>query len=190
MPALRIRFRAQLRSRWRAWLALSVVAGLLAGVVIGTAAAAKRTAGSYRRYLASINGADVYVDPFVSAHGDSLPLDPVAALPQVAHTERSLQLAIIVRSRKGRPVLPAGKDSVGWVLPTDERRLDTIDRLKLLRGRLPDPDTSERGDRRHEGAPHPRRRRGRQRRDTHDQGARRRRGNRPSDVRSRGEPAP
>src|SRR3954452_22384410 len=139
MAALRIRLRAQLRSRWRAWLTVSLVAGALGGLVIGAAAASKRTHGSYHRYLTSINGADVYVDPFVTTAGDSIPLAPVARLPQVARTERGLQLAIIARSRKGKPVLPAGGDEIGWVLPTDERRIDSIDRLKLLNGRLPDP---------------------------------------------------
>ena len=139
MAALRIRLRAQLRSRWRAWLAVALLAGVLGGVVIGVCAAAKRTHGSYGRYLTWINHADVYVDPFVTHSGDSIPLDQVAKLPQVARTETSLQLAAIVRSRGGRPVLPAGQDEIGWVLPTDGRRVDAIDRLKLLHGRLPDP---------------------------------------------------
>ena len=139
MTALGIRLRAQLRTRWRAWLTISLIAGTLGGLVIGLAAATKRTQGSYRRYLASINSADVYVDPFVDHHGDSLPLDGVAALPQVAATERSVQLGIIARSRSGAPILPAGKQEIGWVLPTDDRTLDKIDRLKVLSGRLPDP---------------------------------------------------
>src|SRR3954447_5791662 len=139
MAALRIRLRAQLRSRWRAWLAIGVLAGLPCGLVIAGAAGAKRTDGSYGRYLASINGADVYVDPFVSEHGDSIPLGPVARLPQVAKSERAVQLAVLVRSRKNEPIFGLGPNSIGWVVPTDDRPLDTIDRLKVLRGRLPDP---------------------------------------------------
>jgi ABC-type lipoprotein release transport system permease subunit len=139
MAALRIRLRAQVRSRWRAWLAIGVLAGLLGGIVIAGAAGAKRTQGSYRRYLASINGADVYVDPFVSEQGDSIPLNPVARLPQVAKSERAVQLAVQVRSRKNKPIFSLGPNSIGWVLPTDDRRLDTIDRLKVLHGRLPNP---------------------------------------------------
>jgi hypothetical protein len=118
---------------------MSVLIGVLGGVVIGAAAGAKRTHGSYGRYLASIHGADVYVDPFVTTRGDTIPLARVATPPQVAQTERSLQLAMLSRSRAGRPVFPVGPDSIGWVLPTDNRRGDAIDRLKLLGGRLPDP---------------------------------------------------
>jgi ABC-type lipoprotein release transport system permease subunit len=116
-----------------------VLTGVLGGLVIGAAAGAKRTHGSYHRYLDSINGADVYVDPFVTEAGDTLPLDRVARLPEVKATERSRQLAVLVRSRKGRPILPTGPDSIGWVLPTDDRPREEIDRLKLLHGRLPDP---------------------------------------------------
>jgi ABC-type lipoprotein release transport system permease subunit len=139
VTALAIRLRAALRSRWRSWLAVAILAGVLGGIVIAAAAGAHRTQGSYRRYLDSINQADVYVDPFVSEAGDSIPLGPVARLPEVGKTERSLQLAAIVRSSNGRPVFPDGPDSIGWVLPTDDRRYDSIDRMKLLHGRLPDP---------------------------------------------------
>src|SRR6478736_5268629 len=139
MAALAIRMRAATRSRWRSWLAVALLTGLLGGLVIAAAAGAKRTHGSYHRYLDSINQADVYVDPFVSESGDSIPLDPVTKMPEVARTERSLQLAVLVRSRRGKPIYPDGPNSIGWVLPTDDRPLDTVDRLKLLHGRLPDP---------------------------------------------------
>jgi hypothetical protein len=139
MGAVRIRLRSQLRGRWRTWLALAILTGVLGGLVIGAAAGARRTEGSYRRYLGSINQADVYVDPFVSEAGDSLALDPVARLPQVAATERSLQPLVLVRSRAGKPLFPDGPNSLSWVLPTDDRSREAIDSLKLLHGRLPDP---------------------------------------------------
>ena len=139
MTALRIRLRAALRTRWRSWLSLGLLAGALGGLAIGIAAAAKRTDGSYRRFLGSINGADVYVDPFLSEKGDSISLERVEKLPQVAQWERSRQIAVIARGRNGRPILPAGKDQIGWVLPTDGRPRERIDSLKLLHGRLPDP---------------------------------------------------
>lgn len=116
-----------------------MLAGILGGLVIAGVAGAERTHGSYSRYLRAINGADVYVDPFVSEHGDSIPLDPVARLPEVARSERAVQLAVLVRSRENKPVFSLGPNSVGWVLPTDDRPFDSIDRLKLVRGRLPDP---------------------------------------------------
>jgi ABC-type lipoprotein release transport system permease subunit len=139
MAALRIRFRTQLRGRWRAWLGLALIAGGLAGLVVGAAAGAVRTHGSYHRFLASIDTADVYVDPFVGFGDDSFPLDRVARLPQVARSERNLHLAVISRNRSGKPVFPDGFHPVEFVMPSDGHPADTIDRLKVLRGRLPDP---------------------------------------------------
>jgi ABC-type lipoprotein release transport system permease subunit len=139
MAALRIRFRTQLRARWRAWLAVALLAGGLAGLVVGAAAGSVRTQGSYGRFLASINTADVYVDPFVGFGDDSFPLDRVARLPQVARSERNLHLAVISRSRSGRPIFPVGPGPVEFVMPSDGHPADTIDRLKVLRGRLPEP---------------------------------------------------
>jgi len=139
MPAVAIRFRTQLHAHWRAWLSLALLAGVLAGIVVGGAAASVRTHGSYHRYLISIHEADVYVDPFVGFGDDSFPLNRVARLPQVAHSERALHLAVISRSRSGRPVEPDGKDPVEYLMPSDGHPVDTIDRLKVLRGRLPDP---------------------------------------------------
>jgi hypothetical protein len=139
VAALAIRLRSQLRARRLNWLALALLTGLLGGLVIGAAAGADRTRGSYRRYLDSINKADVYVDPFVTERGDTIPLDEVARLPQVAATERTRQLLVLVRNRRNQPIFPAGPNSVGWLLPTDERERDAIDSLKLLHGRFPDP---------------------------------------------------
>jgi hypothetical protein len=139
MAALRIRFRTQLRARWHAWVALALLAGGLGGLVIGAAAGSVRTHGSYQRFLASIRAADVYVDPFVGFGDDSFPLDRVAHLPQVARSERNLHLAVISRSRSRRPIFPVGPSPVEYVVPSDGHPADTIDRLKVLRGRLPDP---------------------------------------------------
>jgi hypothetical protein len=139
MAALRIRFRTQLRARWRAWLAVALLAGGLGGLVIGAAAGSVRTHGSYGRFLASINAADVYVDPFVGFGDDSFPLSRVAHLPQVAQSERNLHLAVISRGRSGRPIFPDGPNPVEYVMPSDGHPVDTIDRLKVLHGRLPNP---------------------------------------------------
>ena len=43
MAAVWLCLRAELRSRWRAWLTLAVLAGLGGGIVTATVAGAKRT---------------------------------------------------------------------------------------------------------------------------------------------------
>src|SRR3954454_15766164 len=108
MAAVGIRFRAVLRSRWRAWLALAVLAGVVGGSVVALWAGAERTSTSYRRFLVATNAADAYVDPGIGFGDDSLNLGRVAKLPQVQQSESSLVLAVISRSRSGKPILPVG----------------------------------------------------------------------------------
>ena len=61
MTAVWIRFRAELRSRWRSWLGLAVVAGLAGGLVIGMTAGARRTESALDRYFAATRLGDAYV---------------------------------------------------------------------------------------------------------------------------------
>lgn len=138
MAALGMRFRAELRSRWRAWLTLMLLAGVAAGLVMAMGAASRRTASTYDRFLAATNAADAYVGTGFFAGDESLELDRIARLPQVAASQRRLLVAAIARSRSGRPLYPLGPGSVEIQAPKDGH-LNTIDRPKLLHGRLPDP---------------------------------------------------
>jgi putative ABC transport system permease protein len=135
--AARIRFRAELRSRWRAWALLALAAGLAGGLIVGMVAAAQRTETTFDRFLTHINAADAYVGRGFGVGEDSLDFDRIARLPQVARTQRQLLLAVIARSRSGRPFYPNGPHSLEVQVPSDGRRVDSIDRAKLLRGRLP-----------------------------------------------------
>jgi hypothetical protein len=143
VAAIRIRFRAQLRSRWRAWLILALAAGAAGGLVVAMAAGAHRTQSAYGRYLLSVNAADAYVDPPFFLGEQHFDLQRVARLPQVAATERTFHLAVISRSRSGKPIYPLGPDSVEYVVPADGHRVERIDRFKLLRGRVPNPARPE-----------------------------------------------
>ena len=139
MAALGIRFRAELRSRWRAWLALGLLAAVAGGLLVAMAAASRRTATAFDRFLASANAADVYVATGIAFGEKTLDLDRVARLPQVAASERRLLLAYIARSRTGRSLYNQGPGSLEVQVPSDGRRVATVDRPKLLQGRLPDP---------------------------------------------------
>jgi hypothetical protein len=59
MGAVVYRFRAELRSRWRAWVGLALIVGLIAGVVILLAAGSRRTSTAYDRFLSEQNAYDV-----------------------------------------------------------------------------------------------------------------------------------
>jgi putative ABC transport system permease protein len=139
MAAVRIRFRAELRSRRRSWLGMVAIAGVAGGLVIALAAASHRTATAYSRFLTATRGADVYVDPGFAFGDESLDLDRIARLEQVAAAEPSAHLAVIARSRSGRSIYPAGVNPVQFTVPTDGRPRNTIDSLKLLEGRAADP---------------------------------------------------
>jgi hypothetical protein len=138
MAGLGIRLRAELRSRWRAWLALMLLAAAAGGLLVAMAAASRRTATAFERFLAATNAADAYVSWGFAFGGESLDVDRIARLPQVAASQRRLLLAYIARSRSGRSLYPVGPGSIEMQVPTDGHR-GTIDRPKLIHGRLPDP---------------------------------------------------
>jgi hypothetical protein len=64
MTAVWYRFRAELRSRWRAWLGLGLLVGLAAGAVMALAAGARRTDSAYARFLDRHDAYDAMVFDF------------------------------------------------------------------------------------------------------------------------------
>jgi hypothetical protein len=138
VAALGIRFRAELRSRWRAWLGLVLLAAAAGGLLVAMAAASQRTATAFDRFRASTNAADAYVGWGFGFGGSSLDVDRIARLPQVAASQRRLLLAVIARSQSGRSLYPVGPGSLEIQVPTDGHP-NKIDRPKLVDGRLPDP---------------------------------------------------
>jgi hypothetical protein len=118
---------------------VAVAAGLAGGLIVGMAAAAQRTATSFDRFLTNIDAADAYVGRGIGVGDERLDFDRIARLPEVAASHRQLLLAAITHSRSGRPLYPLGPNSLEVHVPSDGRRVDSIDRPKLLRGRLPDP---------------------------------------------------
>ena len=81
MGAIRLVFHAELRRRWRSWLAIALLISVVGGLVLAAAAAGRRTENAFPR--------------FVAAHGfDSIvyatsPVPGVAHLPGVPRPPRS-----------------------------------------------------------------------------------------------------
>jgi len=75
-----------LERRWRAWAAIALVIALTGGVVLMTAAGARRTDTSYARFLRTSRGADALVAPFVSPDNPGAAgfYEAVGRLPDVA----------------------------------------------------------------------------------------------------------
>ena len=134
MAAVWIRLRAELRSRWRAWLVLAVLAGIAGGLVTAVAAGARRTDSAVARNRVATETFDVWV-----ARGDFFGLDVdfdrVERLPQVVEASRSIDLAFWARTDAGRAVT---NSEVELAAPTQGRD-PAQDRPKVLAGRAPDP---------------------------------------------------
>src|SRR3954454_12842288 len=87
MAAVRLRFRAELRGRWRSLLGVALLVGLAGGVTLAAIAGARRTDTAFARLLTTTNADDVIVNPDTGIRS-GLQLADVAALPQVAQIGR------------------------------------------------------------------------------------------------------
>jgi ABC-type lipoprotein release transport system permease subunit len=134
MTAVWYRFRAELRMRWRGWLALALIAGIAGGAVLALAAGARRSDTAYRRFLRAQDAYDVLVSLSTANFGappdEVFDPDEVARLPQVAEAAPTGFFFVS---------LGAG---VGVLVPPDERIGTEINEFKMLEGRRPAADAS------------------------------------------------
>jgi len=61
MNGVWLRFRAELRTRWRAWLGFALLVGFAAGAVLALIAGGRRTDSAYDRFLAEHRASDVAI---------------------------------------------------------------------------------------------------------------------------------
>jgi hypothetical protein len=121
MTAVWYRFRAELRSRWWAWLGLGLLVGLAAGAVMALAAGARRTDSAYARFLDMHDAYDAMVFDFGQPGSPGVGgFDEVMALPSV----------------EGDPARGLPRGGAGQA---DGRIGTQINTFKLLEGRLADP---------------------------------------------------
>ena len=126
MSAVLLRVRSEMRTRWRAWVALSLLMGVLSGVVFAAVAAARRTDSAYPRLLRWSNVPDVMV-PNLGPPFPNIDLAKASALPQVAQAGRWVELETIINNDpKTTYGLRAYEDTPG-----------ALGRPKILDGRLP-----------------------------------------------------
>jgi ABC-type lipoprotein release transport system permease subunit len=129
MTAVWYRFRAELRSRWRAWLGLGLLLGLAAGAVLALAAGARRTDSAYDRFLESHDAYDVMVSDFGQPGFPGMGgFDKVTALPSVENSAEG-----------DLGVIPLGDSHVVALASEDGRIGRGINVFKLLEGRAADP---------------------------------------------------
>lgn len=134
MTAVWLVVRAGLRARWRAWLALALVAGVLGGLVSAVAAGARRTDAAYPALVAwSRPPDDLIALNFGQAFAEQ-PVATVARLPQVSGVGTLTSYTALE---------PA---SVSVNAPADSALPGAFWRRKLLAGRLPDPAAADQAD--------------------------------------------
>ena len=101
-----MRARTELRGRWSAALALTLVIGVFAGVVMTAAAGARRTDTAYTRFLKWSHAPDAGVsigNPFGTAFGIvGLSREKLDALPEVASSAVSDSFNFVSSTQSGR----------------------------------------------------------------------------------------
>ena len=121
--------RAELRGRWRGWLAAAALVALAGGVVLTTAAGARRTDTAYPRFLRASEGADVLISP----NNTGIPsfYAAVAKLPGVALVAPTVGLAAVTVGSAG--------SHIQLLVAPDARFGRLVERPKLTAGRMADP---------------------------------------------------
>ena len=126
MTAAWFRLTGDARRRWRSWLALALLAGFAAGVVIASLAAARRADSAFDRFRTWSNAADIHL--FTGAA--PLDVDAVRALPEVTSAVDARFVWMVGES--GESILdPVYTSGAGF---------SEVDRPKVLAGRRPHPD--------------------------------------------------
>ena len=139
MEAASYRARRALRRRWPATLALVVLVGLAGGVVVAAVAGARRSSTAYDRFRAETRAGDLDIAfDGPPAEGLDARAAAIARLPQVE-----------VLSRIAYPfVVPADSDQYPYldflaIAGLDDHFTNDIERLRVIDGRLPDPQRAD-----------------------------------------------
>jgi ABC-type antimicrobial peptide transport system permease subunit len=122
-----VRARTEMRARLFSMIALALLVGLGTGAVMTTAAGARRTDSSYKRFARAYKAADMQIYPPFSSDFANIPFNKVEQLPQV---EAAALYHFIFSG-----------DQAGQIAAGDARYGTLIDRPKVLEGRMPAADS-------------------------------------------------
>ncbi len=136
MGAVWMRTRVELRSSWRAWLALALLIGLAGGVALAAVAGARRTATAYPRFVAWSRTPDIETGELPDGADAARVLPAIEHLPSVVAWSRVDVVAPGFVLPDGRLVT---QPELFGVADLDGTFLSTIGRPKVLAGRMFDP---------------------------------------------------
>ena len=134
MNAVLMLIRVQ-RAALRSWVSLALLLAVVGGAVLALGAGARRTDSAYPRFLAVSNTSDVFVQSQSGSNDQRGLLAEIGRLPQVAQAGVAAYLYVAGETPDGGR-LGLGINTIG--LP-DPRLGRSIDRFKVLDGRLADP---------------------------------------------------
>ena len=144
MTPVLFKARSELRTRWRALVSLALIAGIGGGAAIAAAAGARRADTVYPRFRAASNAFDdvIGVSGDVPVTKQDAVLQPVTRLPAIVDFSSVHVFACTVTGPSGfSEVFP----DIFPVASPDGRLGTTIDRIKILSGRLADPTRADEG---------------------------------------------
>jgi ABC-type lipoprotein release transport system permease subunit len=133
MGALALHTRAELRRRWRAWLGVAVLIGLVFGLVLASVAGARRTDTAFARMLEESRAWHVLVNP-QQGTGSALRPEAVAALPGVEQIGTFMGMGVLHPGLDGEPDF-----AMSTIAPVEPGTLTEAFRPNVLEGRLFDP---------------------------------------------------
>jgi hypothetical protein len=144
MTAVWVRARSELRARWRAWVLLGLIFGVVAGAALTAAAGARRADSAYPRFVQRYKAYDVQLggiptdDPAEAAQIRK----KIIAFPEVADSATSEFVA-------SSAVLPSGArvffPEMIVLGDPDGHELITVNKAKVLSGRLFNPQAVDEG---------------------------------------------
>jgi ABC-type lipoprotein release transport system permease subunit len=137
-------FRVASRARWVGWVAIGLLAGVVAGVVMVAVAGARRTSSSLQRVVVDERVADVLVNPNSGAL-TAAQWRRLEQLPEVAEFARVEAAAAVPIGADGRPDFAALRSLNNPIVieNSDGGELHTIDRAAPIAGRIPGPDEAD-----------------------------------------------
>lgn len=141
MRAVRVRARAELRRRWRGWVGMAVLIGLVGGIVTALAAGARRTETAYERLQQQNAPAAVLViDTSLVNPAARVDLNEAARVPGVRDPVPVNALLAAGGRADGRE-LPS--TAVAAFSTEDDALGRSIERKRVLEGRLADPEAAD-----------------------------------------------
>jgi hypothetical protein len=129
LGAIGLVFRAEMRHRWRSWLAIALLVSLVGGFVLAATAAGRRTDLAFPRFVATYG---------IDAVGYAIqPVPKIASLPEVASAVRAVSPA------SGQPTCSCGQRINEKDFSVEVPPLNPSAYSKLVSGRWPDPSSPD-----------------------------------------------